>query len=508
MKTQEYLNEIRKNPGLRNAILTKITVDERRNSAEFYLVTDRAYSDEDEREALAITKRYLPDHTNAKIKISKLVADADLIRDRILGILKQKFPAAASFVSGRDVAVEKTENGANFFIEIGAQEQGLFRTGNILDVVAKELSRIFCGSFIGNVRTVEREESPFVPNNSLPLPEFEVPIRIFEVCGYQEIDGGEKPKYATYIADVVGKNDDLTLCGEITDMRERELASGRVMFTFHINDKTGLMRVGYFAKKRTIDKVRELKAGDTVVFRGDYSEFNGNLSYTARTVNRGSYPENFVPEQKQGKGVPAAYKVVRPEPFSDYNQSGFFDAQDIPAALKKREYVVYDIETTGLNNTGVGGRFDRIIELGAVKIRGGEIVEKFSTFVAPEGRLSAEITKLTGITDEMLEGAPPVSDVIADFYKFTDGCALVGHNSVGFDFKFINYYGKQNDYYFTNEMFDTLFMSQKFLRLSNHKLNTVADYYGVTFNHHRAFDDALATAKIFIGMLKDGCELM
>lgn len=373
----------------------------------------------------------------------------------------------------------------------------------MLDVVAEELSKRFCGSFIGNVRAVERKKEEFVPDSYIPPEEFEIPIRVFPVTQYVEIDGGEKPKYATYIADVAGENDDLTLCGEITDVREKETSSGKPFFIFNIDDRTGTMKVTYFSKKKSIEKVKELKVGDRIICRGDYTAYRDNLSYTARYINRGSYPENFVPEAKAKKGVPGVYKKVFPEAFTDYNQDDLFSSDEVPPFLKNNEFVVYDIETTGLNNTGLGGTMDAIIELGAAKIKNGAICEKFSTFVAADRKLSPEIIKLTGITDDMLKGAPDIKDVIADFYKFCDGACMVGHNSIGFDIKFINFYANRNDYAFKNKQYDTLHMSQKNLHLSNYKLNTIADHYGISFNHHRAFDDALATAKIFINLVKE-----
>jgi DNA polymerase-3 subunit alpha (Gram-positive type) len=149
------------------------------------------------------------------------------------------------------------------------------------------------------------------------------------------------------------------------------------------------------------------------------------------------------------------------------------------------------------------GKMDKIIELGAVKIVNGEIVEKFSSFVACHQRLSKEIVDLTGITDADLVGAPEVEQVLADFFKFTDGAILVGHN-VTFDYRFVHYYGEQHGYMFEQKQYDTLILAQQVLRgkLPNYKLNSVADYYGFEFNHHRAFDDALVTAKVFIELVK------
>ena len=144
---------------------------------------------------------------------------------------------------------------------------------------------------------------------------------------------------------------------------------------------------------------------------------------------------------------------------------------------------------------------DAITEIGAVKIEHGEIREKFTTLVDPERKLTEEIVKLTGITDDMLVGAPKIGQVIPDFLKFCDGCILVGHN-VQFDYKFVRYYAEQEEYEFDYKTFDTLSIAQGMLFLPNYKLNTLADYYHFSFQHHRAWDDAYVTAKIFIELIK------
>jgi DNA polymerase-3 subunit alpha (Gram-positive type) len=180
-----------------------------------------------------------------------------------------------------------------------------------------------------------------------------------------------------------------------------------------------------------------------------------------------------------------------------------FDNFDFPADLQKGVFVVFDIETTGLNHNPAMGKMDKIIELGAVKIIDGEMREKFSSFIACPTKLPAEIIDLTGITDADLVGAPEVDKVLADFFKFADGATLVAHNAP-FDCSFVQYYGEQFGYMFDHKRIDTCVLAQEVLRgqLANYKLNTVADYYGFTFNHHRAFDDACVTAKVFIEMIK------
>lgn len=152
-------------------------------------------------------------------------------------------------------------------------------------------------------------------------------------------------------------------------------------------------------------------------------------------------------------------------------------------------YIVFDIETTGLSST-----HDRITEIGAVKVVNGQIIDTYSTFVNPQIPLSEKIIKLTGITDNMLKDAPTIDEIICEFVDFVGDSVLVAHNA-NFDVGFI-----RNISNIKNTVLDTLELSRMlFPELSKHKLDIVAEHLGVKLeNHHRAVDDAKATAEIFI----------
>lgn len=160
-------------------------------------------------------------------------------------------------------------------------------------------------------------------------------------------------------------------------------------------------------------------------------------------------------------------------------------------------YVVFDIETTGF-----GPVKDRIIEIGAVKVRDGVIVDKFSTFINPEIPIPRKIEELTGINDEMVIGYPKIDTILPEFLLFCEGAVLVAHNA-SFDVSFIRKKAEdlQTETDFT--VVDTVGMARMLLPgLNNYKLNTVAKALNVSLeNHHRAVDDAGATAEIFLKFL-------
>lgn len=515
-KTERYLEEIRGMDGLKNAILCGISVYKKDNTAEFFLVTDKTYTAREEAEVQSISDSYLPDGFSARVRIVKRVPDAALLKAKIFEFISKSFPAAAAFLEEKHIEVEMLTSGAHFYVDIASGEQTLFTSGKILDEVSKYLGSVFCGSFYGNVRIIEKTRDESVLDE---LPETEeeelVPaeIRRFQIFGYEKIDGvDELLTTAVYMADCFNVDGPYSICGTVSYIEEIHYVKHnettgedmqRSRFSVTLTDGTASIRTTYFPKKATVDKVRQVKVGDKIVLSGANDEYKGSISFKAAKMNYGAPPENFEPESRKGKPVPKAYHTVFPEKYVDYMQAGLFDNLDKPDDLKKNVFVVFDLETTGLNNNPAMGRMDKIIEIGAVKLINGEIAEKFSSFVACKERLSQEIVTLTGIHDEDLIGAPTVDKVLADFYRFTDGAYLVGHN-VMFDYRFVQYYGEQNGYMFDKKLFDTLALAQELLRgkLNNYKLNTVADYYGFTFNHHRAFDDASVTAKVFMELIK------
>lgn len=170
---------------------------------------------------------------------------------------------------------------------------------------------------------------------------------------------------------------------------------------------------------------------------------------------------------------------------------------DITDETTKSDFVVFDIETTGFSKTEC-----KIIEIGAVKVSGGEIVDKWSSFINPQCKIPEHIKELTHITDSMVKDAPLFEDIIDDFIGFCDGCVLVAHNAK-FDMGFMKEKTKEQGKRFDFPYLDTLMLSRcMFKNLPNHKLDTICKHLGVILaSHHRAVDDAGATAKSFVKML-------
>lgn len=161
--------------------------------------------------------------------------------------------------------------------------------------------------------------------------------------------------------------------------------------------------------------------------------------------------------------------------------------------MKIQDFVVLDLETTGLSV-----KEDQILEIGAVKVQGGEVTASYETFVNPGRKVPERITELTGIRDEMIANAPDVETAVRGFLDFCGGLPLLGHNIL-FDYSFIKQAAINARLDFEKEAWDTLKIARKALPdLESRSLEALCGYYQIPREHaHRAMDDVLETLALF-----------
>ncbi len=501
--TDEIIEEIRSvSKNLSRAILRGITLDRAGRTVTASIITDEAYTPADERSAAAIIRKFVPEYFESKVVISKLSPDEEMVEKKIEEAISTFSKALYATLSKGDISVTKSENGFHYVIAVAPS----IAPANLCEKVSEYLQSVFCGSFSGECVVSQANLEDLEVEERRDEIEFETPVRTFQIEDFKILEGEKIRTTAVYMSDLNLVSDEVVLCGVIEDITERSYTNKKgvekIYYCFVLSDTTARAHVTYFPRLKTVEKIKQLQVGDSVVCTGLNESYNGNLRYTAKTIDFGKTPNGFVPEKRTSKPVPKYYKTVNPQSYTDYEQTFLFTDRTVPECLKGRTFVVFDLETTGLNSSPVSGNMDKIIEIGAYKITDGEITECFSTFINPERKLSEEIINLTGITEEMVADAPKTEEVMPDFFKFCYGSILVGHNIAGFDFKFVDHYCANCGYVLERKIIDTIPLSQELLFLSNYKLNTVADKFNITFNHHRATDDALATAKIFIELIK------
>lgn len=344
----------------------------------------------------------------------------------------------------------------------------------------------------------------------------------------------------------------VTVWGDVFGYESKETRDGRsLIISFHITDYTGSYTVKIFDEKETAAKVDQaIKDGMTVLVRGSVSYDKYFRDYAIR-------PLSIMSVQKEKKRDDAPVKRVElhlhtkmsamdgvsdcsalikraaewghqavaitdhgvaqafPEAMNTaaatgikviYGVEAYFVNDMVPIVTGREntpfdgEFIVFDIETTGFN-----AQEDRITEIGAVRVKGGKVLDTFNTFANPEMPIPARITELTGITDEMVAGAPDEEAAVRSFFDFCgEAATLVAHNAP-FDTGFIRAVCARHGMEYDYTSVDTVPMSRSLLKgLKNYKLDTVAKYLKLEdFNHHRACDDAKILADIFVILLDE-----
>ena len=163
-------------------------------------------------------------------------------------------------------------------------------------------------------------------------------------------------------------------------------------------------------------------------------------------------------------------------------------------------FVVFDIETTGLDSFE-----NEIIEIGALKVKDGKVVDSFDHLIKPNHPISDFITDLTGITNEMVENAESIEEVLEQFINFIGDNILMGHN-VNFDINFVyDHAEKYNNHILNNDFVDTLRLARKLLpEMPHHRLSDLADYYNIDkTGHHRALKDVEMTLEVYNHLVEE-----
>ncbi len=211
---------------------------------------------------------------------------------------------------------------------------------------------------------------------------------------------------------------------------------------------------------------------------------------------------NMIVEYNKGKPKEDHFKVIYGTELTIVDDNVEIVRRSNDTILLENEYVVFDLETTGFN--AAGG--DSIIEIGAVKLKNGEIIDKFDRLIKPPKPIPERITNVTSITNEMVEDCPNEEVAVREFLEWTGDLVMVAHNAK-FDTSFIEMcYQKYNLGEYKNPVIDTLALSRVLDQdQTRHGLSAITKRYNVEFDeesHHRGDYDALATGLVFDKMMK------
>ncbi len=327
--------------------------------------------------------------------------------------------------------------------------------------------------------------------------------KIVELQNVEAIYGEYDFKKA-FIAGSFGDENDICVVGNVKNCSIREMRQKegeetnkepRKYMTFELEYDNQSTRCTWFFPKNVV--IQELEIDSTIAVYGKIDEYNGRKSVRVSSLAKCT----FVPPKKVWRKCPTNYRYIKPEPYEFTEQINLFfeDKKTDKKYLLENSFVVYDLETTGISPENC-----KIIDIGAFKIVDGRIVEKFCTFVNPECEIPEEASKVNRITNALVENSPTIEMALPDFYKFCYGSTIVGYNNIGFDDLFIDKEARKQFYNFENKRDDVFNIAKDKLKgLNNYKLSTVCNAMNVQLiDAHRATNDALATAKLFIKLVE------
>ncbi|MBQ2901993.1 MAG: PolC-type DNA polymerase III [Agathobacter sp.] len=348
------------------------------------------------------------------------------------------------------------------------------------------------------------------------------------------------------IVKIDGPIGEVIIHGKVMSLESREVRNEKTLIIFSVTDFTDTIMLKAFAKNEDAAPIlKGLSPGNFIKVRGiaNIDQYDGELTISSitgikkipdfTTTRMDVSPEKRVELHCHTKmsdmdGVSDASAIIkRAEKWghkaiaiTDHGDvQGFTEASHTKADIKviygveayivddlkgivtdsrgqslQESYVVFDIETTGFSPD-----VNHIIEIGAVKVENGKIVDRFSSFVNPQVPIPYRIEELTHINDNMVIDAPTIDVVLPQFLEFCDGSVMVAHNA-DFDVSFIKKKAANLGVDFVPTYVDTVAMARFLLpSLNRFKLDTVAKAVGVSLdNHHRAVDDAACTAEIFV----------
>lgn len=444
-------------------------------------------------------------------KFNKSYLDEKIVKTKIKEFLEIDFNSISACISTNSIEYKKDNFCVSLTFNVNQTLKKYFADNQVCEKLKLYLLENFCGDFVisvaldnsNNFTELDLEERAIQIQSKV-----EVKTRTprYKVGNLISVFGGDIMPMPEYIKNIQGEKLAVILAGTVSNIEEKEylprknkekgIDEKRKMYKFKLSDEDASINVVHFCNKKSEKHFGLIEEGSYIVCLGDCSKRGNDLQYMIKSASLCSKIEEAEQEEleQEEQVISSTYKFVTPTPYVRIVQDNIFDKkEEYPDWIMNNTFVVFDVETTGL----VPDKHD-ITEIGAVKIVNGEITERFQTLCKPHSTISAEITKITGITNEMVENEHSPEEIIEDFLLFCGDSIMVGYN-VNFDYQFIQLTAQRINRMFDNEFRDCMGDAKAKLFLPNYRLGTVVDHLGITLtNAHRALYDATATAEAFL----------
>ena len=476
-----------------------------------YPSTSTELSAAEKKEIILWIKDFLRlEELDLKVKFLRVFVEEKLILKSIMSFINEKYKLISTYLTEENFKINI--NNIDVVVEVTSSQriEKYFNENKVTAELAKYLKENYLVEF-SVVLKVDEALVDEVDIENVEIKTAYRPTQRYKVEIVEELIGTGIMTSPEYLSFITKPKESVVVAGFINKLTRKEFVqkSGKnagqpkSYYTFVLEDEKGKMDCIYFCPKTKVYLMEKLEDCMFVLLDGDVqkSKFSDKLQLMIDKIAIAT-KEIEIPEEKVY--IPSENSeldTVKTESLQSLSQDNMFvDVVRYNDTIRGKNYVVFDLETTGLDPNS-----DQIIELGAVKIIDGQIKEKFSTFVKPTVSIPFEVTRLTGITDDMVKDAPSAEAVLADFYEFTRGCVLSGHNVIDFDLRFVKRIGREYGLDFDNEVVDTLLLARKsHLMVNNFKLGTIVKYLGLTLEGaHRAWNDAYATAEVLLKLCEE-----
>ena len=470
-----------------------------------YPSTVKELSDDEKQEIINWLRASLNlEKIDLKVKFMRVFVEEKLILKSLQNFFDKRYKLITAYVTIDNFNVEITNIDVLVNIKLTSRMIDFFAEHKIVAELSKFLKTNFLVEFTINLLEDKNLVDEVDIENVEMKTSYKLPQR-YSVEVVKDLVGfGITPK-PEYLSFITGPKESVIVAGFIKKFERKDyiaksgkhVGEQKTFFSFQLADGKGKIDCIYFSSKRNVAVMEELQECDYVLAHGDVKLNQiGKLCLYIDKLALATQLEmqEALPVKKDESPIGPVVEIER---LTSLEQDSMFEMQDkYNAKIMGKNIVVFDIETTGLDPEN-----DQIIELGAVKIENGNVVEKFSTFVKPTKKIPYEVVELTGISEDMVADAPPIELVIKEFYEFTRGCTLSGHNVINFDIKFIRREGENLNLVFDNPIIDTMkeAQSSRLLKINRFNLSAVVKALGLTLEGaHRAWNDAFATAQVLL----------
>lgn len=499
----DLVEKINALPSLQGKIrFVRATVSRATKVVTLYFNSNSAQSPETYDGIIDIVTPALPRTLNSlSVDITKIVTLPEFVKKTVVDFLRDKHHIACSGVREEDIDVTIGDT-VRVILKLETSVFRFFNSRGVAEALEKKLEEDFADDFVVDATDTGATEVDYSALASVETVKADPVVRrTLLVDDVTRLFDNDENREAVYIADTGDMLGPVYLAGIISDISERTTKTGKPYYIIQFNDKTGYASGTIFPTKDKLPKLKKLAVGSEIIISGEFQMRNEYRNLRINTINLCSFPKGFVPKERPKRSVPDEYVLIRPQKMVVETQNNFLVDTSVPECFKGRSFVVFDFETTGTDSS------DKITEVGAVRLVDGKVTDYFSTLVNPGRHIPNEVQELTGITDAMVASAPSFEEVCADFYKYCYGSTLVAHN-IEFDSRFLKRQSKPLDFAYDNPMMDTLALARESVYgVANYKLNTLCEKFNIPLVHHRAYNDAYATAQLFIEIIRIKGEL-